>query len=53
VILYAVLALVIVVVAAFTSRGFVWGVVVGVGFFLAATGWSWWRLRQRAEQGRR
>ena len=49
-ILYAILALVIVVVASFTGRGVVWGVVVGVAFFLASTGWSWWRFRQRAER---
>jgi hypothetical protein len=52
VILYAVLALVIVVVASFTGRGFVWGLIVGIGFFAASTGWSWWRFRQRAEERR-
>ena len=49
-IFYGVLAVIIVVVAAFTGRGLVWGLVVGVAFFLASTGWSWWRFRQRAER---
>jgi hypothetical protein len=50
VIFYAILALVIVVVATFTGRGVVWGLVVGIAFFAAAAGWSWWRFRQRAER---
>jgi len=50
IIFYAVLALVIVVVASFTGRGFVWGLVVGVAFFAASAGWSWWRFHQRAER---
>jgi hypothetical protein len=49
-ILYGVLALLIVVVASFTGRGFVWGLIVGAAFFAASTGWSWWRFRQRAER---
>jgi hypothetical protein len=44
------LALVIVVVASFTGRGFVWGLVVAVAFFAASAGWSWWRFRQRTER---
>jgi cytochrome bd-type quinol oxidase subunit 2 len=50
VILYAVLAAIIVAAASFTGRGLVWGLVVGVAFFVASTGWSWWRFRQRAER---
>jgi hypothetical protein len=50
-VLYGVLSLVIVVVAGFTGRGFLWGLVVGAAFFVVATGYSWWRFRQRLEQG--
>jgi cytochrome bd-type quinol oxidase subunit 2 len=49
-ILYAVLAVIIVAVASFTGRGLVWGLVVGVAFFVASTAWSWWRFRQRAKR---
>ena len=49
-IFYAVLAVIIVVVASFTGRGFVWGLIVGVAFFAASTGWSWWRFRQREQR---
>jgi hypothetical protein len=50
-IFYAILAAIIVVAASFTGRGFVWGLIVGVAFFVASTGWSWWRFRQRTERG--
>ena len=43
-------AAIIIVVSSVTGRGFVWGVIVGVAFFAASTGWSWWRFRQRAER---
>ena len=53
-ILYAVLAGVIVVMTAITGGGLARGVVVAIGFFVVATGWTWWRFRQRlqAEQRR-
>ena len=51
-IFYAVLALIIIVVASFTGRGFVWGLVVGLAFFVASTAWSWWRFRQREQRER-
>ena len=44
---YGVLAVVIVVLSAFTSTGLAKGLLVGAGFWLAATAWSWWRFRVR------
>jgi hypothetical protein len=49
-ILYAVLAGVIVAFTAFTGGGLGRGVVVAVAFFVLATGWSWWRFRQRLQE---
>jgi hypothetical protein len=51
-IFYGVLAIVIVIVAALTGGDVAKGVVIGVVFFLAATGWSWWRYRERLDQER-
>ncbi len=50
-ILYAVLAAVILVLTALTGGGAVRGAVIALAFFVLATGWSWWRFRQRI-QGR-
>jgi hypothetical protein len=50
VIMYAVLAVVIVVVAKFTNGDMTRAVLGAAGFFLVATAWTWWRLRRRAEQ---
>jgi Flp pilus assembly protein TadB len=52
VIMYGVLAIVIVVVAAFTGGGLTRAILVAAAFFAGATGWAWWRYRDRAEQGR-
>jgi len=52
VILYAVLAIVIVIVAAFTNGDLARALVGAAGFFVVATAWSWWRFRRRAEQER-
>ncbi|MDQ3874421.1 MAG: hypothetical protein M3322_02560 [Actinomycetota bacterium] len=51
---YGVLAGVIVAVAYLTQGDVVDALVIGAGFFVLATAWSWWRFRQRieAEQGR-
>jgi len=46
-ILYGVLAVIIVVVSAVTGGGLARGIVIAVAFFVAATGWSWWRFRER------
>jgi 4-amino-4-deoxy-L-arabinose transferase-like glycosyltransferase len=53
-IVYGVLAGVIVAVAYLTKGDVVDALVVGAGFFVLATAWSWWRFRQRleAQQGR-
>jgi Flp pilus assembly protein TadB len=48
-ILYAVLAGVIVLMTAITGGGIARGVVVAIAFFLVATGWTWWRFRQRLQ----
>jgi membrane protein implicated in regulation of membrane protease activity len=48
--LYAVLAACIVAVTLLTGGGITKGIAVAVGFFVVATGWSWWRFRQRLEQ---
>ena len=45
--LHAVLALVILVIAALTGGGFLRAFLVAVGYFVVATGWTWFRLRQR------
>jgi hypothetical protein len=49
-ILYGVLAAVIVIVSVVTGGGVAKGVVIGIAFFVVATGWSWWRFRERIEQ---
>ena len=47
VLFYAVLSLCLVGVAALTGGGIFRAVVVGAGFFVVATAWSWWRFRAR------
>jgi hypothetical protein len=49
-ILYAVLAVFIVAVSLLTGGGFGKGLAIAVGFFVVATGWSWWRFRQRLDE---
>jgi Na+/melibiose symporter-like transporter len=46
-ILYAILSLLIVLVAALSGGGLVKATIIAVVFFVVATGWSWFRLRQR------
>jgi hypothetical protein len=46
-ILHAILALVILVVAAISGGNLLRAIVVGAAYFLVATGWSWFRFRQR------
>ena len=50
--MYAVLAIVIVVVAKFTSGDVGRAILGATGFFVVATAWSWWRFRRRVEQER-
>jgi Flp pilus assembly protein TadB len=52
-ILYAVLSLAIVLVAWLTGGGLVRAVLVAVAFFVVATGWSWWRFRERQREAER
>jgi membrane protein implicated in regulation of membrane protease activity len=48
--MYAVLAIVIVVVAKFTDGDVARAIVGATAFFVVATAWSWWRFRRRVEQ---
>ncbi len=50
-IVHAVLALVILLVAAISGGGLVKAVVVAAAYFLIATGWTWFRFRQREARG--
>jgi hypothetical protein len=50
--MYAVLAVVIVLVAAFTGGGVARAILIAAVFFIGATGWSWWRYRKRFERER-
>ncbi len=52
VIMYAVLAIVIVVVAKFTDGDVARAILGAAAFFVVATAWSWWRFRRRVEQER-
>jgi membrane protein implicated in regulation of membrane protease activity len=52
VIMYAVLAIVIVVVAKFTNGDVGRAILGAAAFFVVATAWSWWRFRRRVEQER-
>ena len=49
--LYAVLALVVVGLAFVTGGDMVRAVLVAVAFWVVATGWSWWRFRERQAEG--
>ena len=52
-IFYAVLACVIVGFGVLTDNDFVQTIVIAVVFFVVATGYSWWRFRQRlAREGK-
>ena len=52
VIMYGVLAIVIVVVARFTGGSVARAMLGAAAFFVAATGWSWWRFRRRVRPER-
>jgi hypothetical protein len=45
--LHGVLALVILVIAALTGGGLARAVLVALVYFVVATGWTWFRFRQR------
>jgi hypothetical protein len=49
-ILHGVLALVILVVAAISGGDLVKAVLVAAAYFVIATGWTWFRFRQRASR---
>ncbi len=46
-ILHAILALVILVVAAISGGNIVKALLIALAYFLVATGWTWFRFRQR------
>jgi hypothetical protein len=48
--MYAVLAIVIVVVAKFTDGDVARAILGAAAFFIAATAWSWWRFRRRPQE---
>jgi nicotinamide riboside transporter PnuC len=50
-VLYAILAIIIVVASLLTGGG-LRGLLVAIAFFIAATGWSWWRFHARLERHR-
>lgn len=47
VLFHGALALVIVVLSAFSSQGLTRGLVIGLAYFAAATAWSWFRFHSR------
>ena len=49
-IFYGVLSACLVAIATFSGAGFVRGLIVGAGFFVVATGFSWWRFREKLRQ---
>ena len=49
-IFYGVLSACLVGIASVTGAGFVRGLIVGVAFFAIATGFSWWRFREKLRQ---
>jgi hypothetical protein len=51
-IVYGVLAAVVVLIAIITGGRVAWSIVLGLAAFVLATGWTWWRLRQRAQRTR-
>ena len=49
-IFYGVLSACLVGIASITGAGPVRGIIVGVAFFVIATGFSWWRFREKLRQ---
>ena len=52
VIMYAVLAIVIVVVAHFTNGDLTRAIIGAAAFFVLATAYTWWRFHRRTQQER-
>ncbi|HET7855266.1 MAG TPA: hypothetical protein VFL41_02305 [Gaiellaceae bacterium] len=52
-ILYGLLAGIVVAVGLLTNGDVLNAVVIALAFFLAATGYSWWRFRRRLEEAER
>jgi hypothetical protein len=50
---YGVLAALVVVVALATGGGVARALAIAAIFYVAATGWSWWRWRERLSERRR
>jgi hypothetical protein len=50
-IFYAVLACAVIAFGVLTDNGLTETVVIAVVFFVLATGYSWWRFRQRIQRG--
>ena len=51
--IYAAMAIVFVVIVFITGGRMVVAIPVAVGCFLVATGYAWWKLKQRLEEERR
>jgi hypothetical protein len=51
-IIYGALAILIVVIAMLTGGDLARALFAAAGFFVAANGWTWWRMRRRAERER-
>jgi hypothetical protein len=51
-IVYGVLAALVILIAVLTGGRVAWSIVLGIGAFLLAMGWTWWRLRQQAQRRR-
>jgi hypothetical protein len=49
-IFYGVLSACLVGIASFTGAGLVRGLIVGAAFFVIATGFSWWKFREKLRQ---
>ena len=49
-IFYGILSACLVGIASITGAGLVRGIIVGAGFFVIATGFSWWRFREKLRQ---
>ena len=50
VVVYGIMGVVLIVIASVTGGNLVRALAVGVGFFVLATGWSWWRFRTRIRE---
>jgi hypothetical protein len=50
-VVYAVMGVLVILIAILTGGEVAWAFVAGVSAFLVATGWTWWRMRQREQRG--